>query len=347
MAEMMSGMTQRMKSGNDLSRNEMRLAISEMLQPEINDDEKVMFLKALTSKGETCSELHGMLDSMTQHMLKAQIGGASAYAIDMCGTGGDRMNTFNISTAASFVASVKVPVAKHGNRSSSGGWGSADIFEHLGYDMNASPYTMSEMLTEYGICFLFAQRFHPTMRRVAAARKRIPHRTAFNVLGPLLNPACVRRQFIGVSSQDLLSRIPRILQERGSECVMAAISSSGIDELTTISRNKVCLLKDDIISEYELDPQELGLHHADLSDIQVSTNAEAVAAFFGSLDGTADMAMQETVALNAAAGLIVGDITSNFDEAVQIALDIIESGEAYRSLSSFVSKYGDLSRLNR
>ena len=344
MAEMISGMAQIMESGQDLARDMMSCAISEMLQPGSGDAEKVRFLEALTSKGETDSELHGMLDGMEKHMLKAQIA-SSEHAIDMCGTGGDRMRTFNISTAASFVASVRVPVAKHGNKSSSGGWGSADVFEHLGYDMNASLQEMSEMLEKCGICFLFAPRFHPAMKHAAAARKMIPQRTAFNILGPLLNPAGVKSQFIGVSSHDLLARIPRMLQERGSECVMTGISASGMDELTTASRNRVCLFQDGTISEYEIDPQELGLHHADLSDIQVSTSAEAAAAFFGALNGTANTAMQETVALNAAAGLIVGGAAGDFDEAVETALDIIESGEAYNALSSFASKYGNSLRL--
>ena len=163
----------------------------------------------------------------------------------MCGTGGDQLQTFNVSTTASFVVTAAGGiVAKHGNRSSSGISGSADIFEYFGYDLNQEPSKIADTLEKHRICFMFAQKFHPAMRHVSVARKKLERRTAFNLLGPLTNPAGVKRQLIGVSSIEYLDRLPLLLQRNGATNIMTVRSDDGMDEFSTSATNRICILRD-------------------------------------------------------------------------------------------------------
>ncbi|WP_048097330.1 anthranilate phosphoribosyltransferase, partial [Candidatus Nitrosopumilus salaria] len=172
------------------------------------------------------------LDKMQEFSLKVEPKNQGTI-IDMCGTGGDKLQTFNISTTASFVvAAAGGIVAKHGNRSSSGVSGSADIFEYFGYDLDLEPSKIADILEKHNICFMFAQKFHPAMRHVSAARKKLGKRTAFNLLGPLSNPAGVKNQMIGVFSTEYLDRIPLILKKRGAQNVMTVRSDDGMDEFS-------------------------------------------------------------------------------------------------------------------
>ncbi len=338
---MIADLISRLDAGMDLTHEQAGAATSEMLLDRIPTDQCVRFLGLLTAKGETDDELLGMLEAMQDLSLGLDPGTRDGL-IDMCGTGGDGLWTFNVSTAASFVAAAAgVPVAKHGNRSNTGVSGSADVFEHLGCDLNAGPEQLRAMLDESGLCFMFAPRFHPAMRSVAPARRQIPHRTAFNILGPLSNPACVRNQLIGVSSGDLLIRLPRILSRRGSTNVMTVMAGNGMDEFSTATRNRVCIMRDGAVREETVDPQDLGLHESSAADIQIETKGQAMEAFIHVMDGTASRAMIETAALNAAAGLIVGGAADGFGDATDAALDTIASGRAHRFLAGFVGRYGN------
>jgi anthranilate phosphoribosyltransferase len=316
-----------MDSGTDLTYEQMSGVINGMLRGETGDEENAAFLSSLTAKGETDDELLCMLDAMRRFSPGIDLAGADDL-IDMCGTGGDGMRTFNISTSASFVvAAAGVPVAKHGNRSSSGPSGSADIFEYIGCDLGAGPETIRSMLRDCNICFLFAQKFHPAMRHVAAARRRIGHRTAFNILGPLSNPAGVRNQLVGVSSADLLRRIPRLLERRGSRRVMAVMAENGMDELSTASKGRACMLRGGAVTEETVDPTGLGLAESTIGEITVRSGKEAAETFVRSLRGTAGRAVVETAALNAAAGLVVGGAAETVGDAVGTALEAIRRGE--------------------
>lgn len=330
-----------LEHGDNLTYEQMSTAMKDILNGKVPDEEIARFLKNLTKKGETDDELVAMLDNMQEFSLHIEPKCKSTI-IDVCGTGGDNMRTFNISTTASFViAASGAAVAKHGNRSVSGVLGSADIFEYFGYDLNLSPQKVSEIIEKFNIGFMFAQKFHPSMRHVANARKLVGGRTAFNILGPLTNPANVKNQLIGVFADDFLERIVRLLKRKGAERIMSVRSKDGLDELSTTSKNQVYFLKNNKIESLILDPEKIGLQKASLKDIQVATKNEAISAFVSTLNNTANRAMIEITALNAAGGIMVANITNDFSTAVDIALDTIKSEKAYKLFESFVGFCGN------
>ncbi len=329
----------------NLSYDEMADSMSQILSGKIPTDQTADFLRTLTEKGETDQELLAMLDKMKENSIKIhpQI---NQKVIDVCGTGGDKLATFNISTTASFViAASGVVVAKHGNKSVSSINGSADIFEYFGYDLNMPPERVQKIIEKFGIGFMFAPKFHPAMKHTTDARKSLGIRTAFNLLGPLCNPAGVRHQLVGVYSKEYLSRVISLLESRGAEHVMTVISEDGLDELSTTSKNYIYQLHKGEVTSTMLDPTELGLAKARLADLQVATKAQATEAFVSVLDGTASKPMIEITALNAAAGLVVGELSDKFDEALQISLQTIKNGKAYDLLKSFVKDCGDVTKL--
>jgi anthranilate phosphoribosyltransferase len=342
---MISEYITKISSNKNLSYNEMSQSMNEILSGKISVDETTNFLRALTEKGETDQELLAMLDKMHENAIHIRPK-IDQNIIDVCGTGGDKMSTFNISTTASFViAASGVVVAKHGNRSSSGISGSADIFEYFGYDLNMEPNKVQEIIEKFGIGFMFAPKFHPAMKNVAEARKIIGKRTAFNLLGPLTNPASVKHQLVGVYSKEYLSRVISLLESKGSESVMTVISEDGLDELSTTSKNYMYQLNKGEVTSSVLDPTELGLSKAKLSDLQISTKDEAISAFVSVLSGTAKKPMLEITALNAAAGLIVGGFSEKFDEALSISLQTIKNGKAYDLFKDFIKYCGDVTKL--
>jgi len=243
------------------------------------------------------------------------------------------------------VAAAGGVVAKHGNRSSSGVSGSADIFEYFGYDLNQEPSQIADILQKHNICFMFAQKFHPAMKYVSVARKQLAKRTAFNLLGPLSNPAGVKNQLVGVFSIEYLDRLPAILKRKGVQNIMTVRSDDGMDEFSTSATNRVCILRNDKVLMNAIDPEVVGLHKSKLEDIQIQTKEDAIKSFVGVLNNTANQAMIETTALNAAGGLIVANIVNNFEEGVEIALNTIKSGKAFNLLENFVSDTGNILKL--
>ncbi len=342
---MMPEIISKLQEKTDLTYHEINSVMTNVLSGKTNDAENSDLLLHLAEKGETDDELLGMLDKMREFALGVEVKNQGAL-VDMCGTGGDRLQTFNISTTASFVvAAAGGMVAKHGNRSSSGVSGSADVFEYFGYDLNSEPAKIADILQKHNICFMFAQKFHPAMRHVSAARKRLGKRTAFNLLGPLLNPAGVKNQLVGVFSPDYLDRLPLLLKRRGAKNIMTVRSDDGMDEFSTSAVNRVCMLKNDKMLRSTVDPEVVGLHKSALRDIQADTKEDAIKSFVGVLNNTANQAMTETAVLNAAGGLVVADVSKTFEEAVELALDTINSGKAFSLLERFVRDTGEISRL--
>ncbi len=192
---------------------------------------------------------------------------------------------------------------------------------------------------------MFAQKFHHAMKHVSAARKQIGKRTAFNLLGPLSNPAGVKNQLVGVFSIEYLDRLPLIMKRKGVENIMTVRSDDGMDEFSTSSVNRVCILRNDKVLMNAIDPEVVGLHKSSLTDIQIKTKEDAIKSFVGVLNNTANQAMIETTALNAAGGLIVANIAKNFEEGVELALKTIKDGKAFRLLEDFVKDTGDYSKL--
>ncbi|MEM2785339.1 MAG: anthranilate phosphoribosyltransferase [Candidatus Nitrosotenuis sp.] len=342
---MLASLTAKLDDGINLNIDEMNRAMDYILSDKTPDMQKANFLQKLTKKGETDDELYAMLSKMDEYGIHIAPK-CNGTIIDVCGTGGDKLQTFNISTTAAFViAAAGGYIAKHGNRSISGVSGSADIFEFFGYDLNASPRQTASIIEKSRIGFLFAQKFHPAMKNVAAARKLVGGRTAFNLLGPLSNPARIKNQLIGVFSENYLERIIIILKRRGAQNIMTVHSEDGLDELSTTAKNVIHILKDDKLEKLVIDPQKLGLHKASIKDIQVSSKQDAIKAFLAVLNGTANRSMQEITILNAAGGLIVANIANRFDDGIAIAKSILESGKAYSYFVEFIKNYGDIKKM--
>jgi len=342
---MIKELAEQLSHGNNLTTDQMTNVMDEILTGTQNDEDVAELLKNLPEKGESDDELLAMLNKMEEFALHISPN-CQGKIIDVCGTGGDKLKTFNISTAASFViAGAGGNVAKHGNRSISGVSGSADIFEYFGFDLNSEPSKVNEIIEKFGIGFMFAQKFHPAMKNVANARKVVGGRTAFNLLGPLTNPAMVKNQLIGVFSDEYQERIVKILQRKNAETIMTVRSDDGMDELSTTSKNKICLLKNNIITNMVIDPQDVGLQMGDISDNQINTKEDAIKSFVDELNDTANKTKIEITALNAAGGLIVSDIANSFDEAVELALTTIHSGKAFDKLENFVKNCGDIKKL--
>ena len=343
---MIKELTEQLSLGTNLTIDQMSNGMDEILTGTQNDDDVAKFLKNLTQKGESDDELLAMLNKMEEFSLHISPN-CKGKIIDVCGTGGDKLKTFNISTAASFViAGAGGNVAKHGNRSISGISGSADIFEYFGFDLNSEPNKVNETIEKFGIGFMFAQKFHPAMKNVAKARKIVGGRTAFNLLGPLTNPAMVKNQLIGVFSEKYQEKIVKILQRKNAETIMAVRSADGMDELSTTCKNQICMLKNGTITKMTLDPQKVGLQKGNISDIQIRSKEDAIKSFITVLNNTANKTKIEITALNAAGGLVISDIADNFTDAVELALDTIRSGKALDKLENFVKNYGNIEKLD-
>jgi len=342
---MIKDLTHQLSHGNNLTIDQMTNVMNEILGGTHNDQDVAEFLENLTQKGESDDELLAMLNKMEEFAVHISPN-CKGKVIDVCGTGGDKLKTFNISTAAAFViAAAGGNVAKHGNRSMSGISGSADIFEYFGFDLNSEPMKVNEIIEKFGIGFMFAQKFHPAMKNVAKARKMLDSRTAFNLLGPLTNPAMVKNQLIGVFSEDYQERIVQILQRKNAETIMTVRSADGMDELSTTSKNQICMLKDNTITKMILDPQEIGLQKGNISDIQINSKEDAIKSFVSVLNGSANKTKIEITALNAAGGLLVSDIADSFADAIELTLDTIHSGKAFDKLENFVKNCGDIEKL--
>ena len=308
-----------------------------MLAGEGTDDTYAAILGALASREQSDGELETMLHAIRGFMV--QVGWNGNPAIDVCGTGGDGLGTFNISTAAAFVAAASgATVAKHGNRSSSGNSGSAELFQGLGVDITACP--VERMLDTCRICFMFAPRYHTAARHVAAARRTLGIRTIFNTLGPLCNPAGVRRQLVGVSDQNMVDRMPRILAGCGAERVVCVMSAEGADELLAVSGNAVCSYVDGEYHTSVVRPEDVGARRATISDILLG-GRDPLAMFAGAVCGRADTGAVHTVAMNAGAGLYAAGLAKDLREGFGDALESIESGAAEKLLHQFTKLYGN------
>lgn len=343
------------EGGGRLTREGAAAAMRDVLSGSAPDAGIARLLGLLAERGETAGELEGMLDAMMERCVGA--GPVPDGAIDVCGTGGDGARTFNVSTAAAFVASAAgAAVAKHGNRSSSGGTGSADMLEALGVDLGAPPGAAASDVAACGIGFMFAPVHHPAMKAAAAARRALAGtRTALNLLGPLANPAGVRRQLVGVSSEAHLGLLPEMLARRGSERAMAVRSANGLDELCTCSAGETVTAgrvaggaadgaaggpPRTFAIRGRVDPGALGLRASELAEIVPAGPREALRMMVGAIDGTACRAAVDTAALNAGAALVVAGIAGSVGDGLERALGAISSGAASRRLDEFVGRRG-------
>jgi anthranilate phosphoribosyltransferase len=289
-------------------------------------------------KGETVDELTGLLDAMLAAAALVEVDESLRdRLVDVVGTGGDRSHTINVSTLASFVvAGAGVPVCKHGNRAASSACGAADLLEALGVSLELSPEDVARSLETAGMAFCFAPRFHPALRHAGPPRRELGVPTAFNILGPMANPARVRRQVVGLADATLAERMLGVLGQRGSVRVMIVHGDDGLDELTTTSTSTVWELDGDTTRTWTLDPADLGLAPARREQLvggDATTNARLARAVLRGERG----AHRDVVVLNAAAGLLVGGAVESMAEGVALAGDVLDDGRAAATLERLVA----------
>jgi anthranilate phosphoribosyltransferase len=320
--------------GTDLADDELEAAFAEILQGSVSDVQAAGFIVALRTKGETASELAALVRTMRRFGDRVQVADG---AIDTCGTGGDRSGTVNISTMAALIAAgAGARVVKHGNRAASSNCGSADVLEALGVVIDLGPDGVARCVEEAGVGFCFAPRYHPAMRHLGAARKELGVGTTVNFLGPLANPASVRRQAVGVSDPSMAVRMLATLRELGTRHALVFHGDDGLDELTTTTTSTVHeLLADGETNTYTLDPREFEIAPATVDDLtggDAAANAARVTAVLGGEGG----AVRDIAVLNAAAALIVAGLAPGFGDGIDQARTSIDDGAAAKALDALV-----------
>ena len=320
-------------NGESLSFEDAAQVMNEIMSGEATPAQFGAFVTALRLKGETVDEIAGMALVMREHSLHVEVDGA---LVDTCGTGGDGSGTFNISTAAAFVAAgAGAKVAKHGNRAMSGSSGSADVLEALGAQIDLNPVSVARCINETGFGFMFAQGFHPSMRFAAGPRREIGIRTVFNILGPLTNPAGAGAQVIGVADASMASKMAQALSRLGSRRALVVHGNDGLDEISIAAPTHVWELNDGAVNEYNISPADFDMSTASLDDIQASDAATSANTLRNVLNGKAGAA-RDIVLLNAAAALLAGDIVETLQEGVDVAAQSIDSGNATKSMQAFI-----------
>jgi len=320
-------------AGAALSRAEAATAFDAMLSGEVTPSQMGGFLMALRVRGETVEEITGAVSAMRAKMLTVN---APAGAIDIVGTGGDGSGSYNVSTLASIIAAAcGVPVAKHGNRAASSRSGAADALAVLGVKIGLPPEGVERCIREAGIGFMMAPSHHAAMRHVGPTRVELGARTIFNLLGPLANPARVRRQLIGVFSTAWLEPMAEVLRNLGSERVWIACGSDGLDEITTTGPTRVVELKGGAIHAFDVTPEDAGLPRADPSALKGGDPAQNAGALRQALGG-APGAYRDIALINAAAGLVIAGKAASLREGVAQGAAAIDSGAAQRVLDHLI-----------
>ena len=317
-------------SGENLSEFEMMNAMTQVMEGKVGDAQLAAFLTALQLKHETVPEIVGAARVMRAKAEKAKV--QATHIVDTCGTGGDGADTFNISTAVAFVlAGAEVTVAKHGNRGVSSKSGSSDVLKALGVNIMLERDRVKACLSEVGMAFLFAPLYHPILKNVADIRKKIGTRTIFNILGPLLNPASVRCQLIGVYDFNLAESICKVMRDNGSKRVMVVHGSNGADEVTTIGITKVCELNNGEIKFWEFDPESVGLSNNSHNDLVGKDPIYNAGRIIDLLEGKKS-AFYDNVVLNAAFVIYLSGMKSSLQTAIIYASDLIDSGRSMQKL---------------
>jgi anthranilate phosphoribosyltransferase len=320
-------------TGASLTREEARAAFDDLLSGEVTPAQGGAFLMALRVRGEAMDEIVGAVSAMRGRMTRVN---APANAIDIVGTGGDHSGSYNISTLASIiVAGCGVPVAKHGNRAASSRSGAADVLTALGVRIGLDPAGLERCLREAGLCFMFAQTHHASMRHVAPVRVELGTRTLFNLLGPLSNPAGVQKQLLGVFSEAWLEPLTQVLRELGSERVWTVHGSDGLDEITTTGPSHVAALENGTVRRFTIRPEELGLAAANPEDLKGGDPAHNAAELRAVLDG-AKTAYRDVAVLNAAASLVVAGEASDLADGLARAAQAIENRSAKGALERLI-----------
>ena len=325
---------QKVATGATLEVAEMQTALEIMMSGVATPAQMGAFLMGLRVRGETVAEITGAAKLMRAKMTPVE---APADAVDIVGTGGDGVGTYNVSTCASLVAAgAGVPIAKHGNRSVSSISGASDVLAALGVKLEVTPATISRSIKEAGVGFMWAPMHHSALKHWAPIRGELAIRTVFNLLGPICNPAGVTRQIVGVFSAEWVEPIAHVLKNLGSEHVWVVHGHDGLDELTTTGATDVAELKKGKVRKFEVTPADAGLPPAKLGDLKggdAKTNATAIRDVLAGKKGP----FRDIVSLNAAAALIVGGKAANLTDGVAFAAHSIESGAAAKALEKLIA----------
>lgn len=314
----------------DLSREQMHQAMEEIMSGKANTEDIVSLLNLMNKKGETVEELTAAVEVLRKHV--TPIRSSRTIILDTCGTGGDRKGTFNVSTASAFVASgAGISVAKHGNRSVSSISGSADVLEALGVNINMDREKIEKCLEEIGIAFLFAPNLHPAMKFAMPARKQIAHRTIFNILGPLSNPANATHQLVGVYDKGLAQSVAQVLKNLGSTHALVVHGEDGLDELTTTAKTFVSESNLKEIKSYEISPEDFGIKRVEPQELKGGDAYFNAGILKAVLSGKAG-AYRDIVLLNSGAAIYAADKASSIKEGIAKARESIDSGEASQKL---------------
>ncbi len=338
---------QKLIEGTNLTYDESGEIMREIMSGKATSSQTAAFLTALRMKGEAVEELIAFASVMREHCHRIHPH-VHNRLVDTCGTGGDKVKTFNVSTAAAFViAGAGVAVAKHGNRAVTSKSGSADVLEKLGLNLSIEPEAVQEIIEKVGIGFMFAPAFHPAMKYAAEPRREIGIRTVFNILGPLTNPACANAQLLGVYDPKLAISIAYALKKLGCEEAMVVHGLDGLDEISTVGKTVIAHLRQGKVTKTECVPSDFGVKKAKITDLQSSTPEESAETLINILSGnTFYDAKAEIVLVNSAAGIIVGGKAEDFKAGMEIARESIGSGAAYAKLKGLVkASGGSLQRL--
>ncbi len=341
---------QKLVNGADLTYEESTASMKEIMSGKATNAQIGAFLTALRVKGETAEEITAFTAVMKEccHRIHPRVKGR---LVDTCGTGGDKIKTFNISTTAAFVvAGADIAVAKHGNRSVTSKCGSADVLERLGLNLSMSPEEVEEAIEEVGVGFMFAPAFHPAMKHAIGPRREVGIRTVFNVLGPLTNPADANAQLLGVYDPRLTEPLAYSLKNLGCEEAMIVHGLDGLDEISTIGKTVISWLKKGEVTTREITPKDFGVKLAKIEDIKGTTPEESADVTFKILYGCCDSddPRREIVQVNGAAAIIASGKAGDFSHGIEIAHESIESGAAYRKLKELIKfSHGDLTKLEQ
>ncbi|MGB9357427.1 MAG: anthranilate phosphoribosyltransferase [Acidimicrobiia bacterium] len=321
-------------SGADLSRVEAYAVMSEIMSGHASEAQIAALLVALSAKGETADEMTGLVDAMVDASVRVDVG---EPVVDSVGTGGDQSGTFNISTTAAFIAAgVGVKIAKHGNRAASSKTGSADVLEALGFNLEMAPEDTVAMVREVGFGFFFAPRYHPAMRHAGPVRSSLGIRTVFNFLGPLTNPAGASRLSVGTSDARMAGLMVDVLRNRGAERAFVFYGEDGLDELTTTGPSFIYRLRDGEVTTAEFTPEDFGVRRATIEDLRggsVDENADILRSILAGRPGP----KRDIAIVNAAPAIVVAGLADGFVEAVQLAAEGIDSGDAQAVLERAIA----------
>ena len=334
MANDFKSLIAKVATGARLSREEAADAFDRMMSGEATPSQMGGLLMGLRVRGETVDEITGAVTTMRAKMLGVK---APADAVDIVGTGGDASGSYNISTCAAFIlAGAGVPVAKHGNRALSSKSGAADVLQALGVKIDLTPDEVSHCIADAGIGFMFAPAHHPAMKNVGPTRVELGTRTIFNLLGPLSNPASVKRQMIGTFSKTWIEPMAQVLNNLGSECVWVVHGSDGLDEITTAGTTSVAELKTGKVRTFEISPADAGLSRVKPDALKGGDATVNAKALLDVLKGTKN-AFRDVAVLNAAAALIVAGKAENLKDGARLSAKSIDSGEAEGRLDRLIA----------